>query len=352
MKFEALPLTKKLLWSIGLTMAVTLLVSSAWLFHEVRELMERFVQRAVSDPEKIFEHSEREVFVAIFIPSLIAFSASLFISYLSIRRIVSPLLHLAKHLNEQNVSHLKLFDCQVQTYEIQTISKAFNELIQKMELAFRREKQFTADVSHELRTPIAGIRLHLELLKQDSPNEVEPLIQRLDDMQHSIDQLLTLARIEQRLVTGILTEIDLINEVIRPSLKEFQEILESAQISLVIDVPDVVLLKGEPILLRLLLRNLIENSSRYAHSHSRLEIKVIQVERGVMILLQDEGDGVLNDELQNITQAFKRFDQRGKGVGLGLNIVARIAQIHDAELNIANREDTSGLRVQITFSEK
>lgn len=71
--------------------------------------------------------------------------------------------------------------------------------------------------SHELRTPIAGIRLNLELLEQQSPQEIMPLIARLDSMQRTIDQLLTMARLEQKMVMGLQTPVDLVNDVILPA---------------------------------------------------------------------------------------------------------------------------------------
>lgn len=352
LKFDQYPITRKLLWSIGCALVVSLLISSFWLFHEVRELMEQVVERAATNPQRIFEHSEREVLGAIFVPMLVALLSSLGLTFIVVRQVVDPLMRLAQHLKQQKINHLTPFHTSDKTHEIQTIVNSFNELIQKVELAFIREKQFTADVSHELRTPIAGIRLHLELLESSAPEQIKPLIQRLDQMQHSIDQLLTIARTEQTFVSGSLNEIDLVNDVLLCSYKEFEEILSTNSIQLKVDTPESTKIHGEAVLLRLLLRNLIENSSRYADEHTLLEIRIYSHRDVVCLEILDQGPGVDIAQLESLTKAFSRIDQRGKGVGLGLNIVARIAEIHDAELSINNRVDCSGLLIQLRFKNK
>ena len=116
--------------------------------------------------------------------------------------------------------------------------------------------------------PIAGIRLNLELLALDHPEDINPLIARLDDMQRTIEQLLTMARLEQNMVIGLNNEIDLVTDVLKHAECEFKEILRPVHQSMVLKLPDSARIQGDKTLLMLLIRNLLENCSRYADKNS------------------------------------------------------------------------------------
>ncbi len=351
MKFKLNNLSNKLVFSNGLILLVTLATTSFWLLHEVQELIERALRAAASHPDYLnqVEPFNWEIVAALFVPALVAFVCSLLVSSFSISHIVAPLKKLTQDLKKQNVTHLKLFECHQTNQEVEAITQALNELIEKMQMAFNRERQFTADVSHELRTPIAGIRLNLELLAQDHPEDINPLIARLDEMQHTIEQLLTMARLEQNMVIGLNQEIDLVSDVLKLAEREFKEILWPAHQSLVLKLPDSARIQGDKTLLMLLIRNLLENSSRYADKNSDIDIALIPVGEGWKLTVSDHGTGVDEGKIEALTNAYQRFDMRGNGLGLGLNIVARICVIHHAKLEIKNRQDPSGLQVSITF---
>ena len=99
----------------------------------------------------------------------------------------------------------------------------------------------------------------------------------------------------------------------------------------------------------MLLRNLIENSSRYADPNTCVNIILQEDSDGFHLIVLDAGAGVDETKMDVLTQAFQRFDQRGKGVGLGLNIVARICNLHQAKLNISNNPEPKGMRVEIIY---
>ena len=105
------------------------------------------------------------------------------------------------------------------------------------------------------------------------------------------------------------------------------------------DVPQ----QGEAVLLRLMLRNLLENASRYRPEGSEVAVKMQQDQQQVIIEVWDQGPGIEAAAAEELTQAFRRRDQRYGGSGLGLNIVLRIVQMHRGRLELVNREDRSGL---------
>ncbi len=344
-------LSKRLLLSIGTILFITQGTTIIWLLHEVRELLTR-AWRHSNKANLSLEHFDPlswEALGALIFPALVAFSLSLLVSWILIKRIVSPLNKLTEQLQQRNVEQWQPFESDGRTSEVAEITNALNGLMQKLQQAFARERQFTADVSHELRTPIAGIRLNLELMALEHPQDVAPLISRLDSMQRTIDQLLSMARLEQQMVMGLQTSVDLVQEVILPLQRELAELLEARGMKLSFQLPESVRVVGDKTLLSLLLRNLIENSSRYADSDSMVDISLETEADCCRLVITDVGRGVDEAQIAALTNAFQRFDQRGNGVGLGLNIVARVCALHKATLRIENHQQPHGLKVEITF---
>jgi two-component system sensor histidine kinase BasS len=345
-------LSRRLLVSLGIIIFLTQTVTIAWLLHEDRELLAEVLRR-LGQPESTVHQlhgTNREMLGALLIPTALQFLLSLVAAGFMISWIVAPLKKLTRQLQQRSPDQWQPFDVDGHSAEVVAITGALNGLMQKLQLAFQRERQFTADVSHELRTPIAGIRLNLELLALEHPQEIMPLINRLDGMQHTIEQLLAMARLEQQMVMGLEYRVDLVQDVILPLQHELSELLRSRGQSLVLQIPESMIVVGDKTLLRMLVRNLIENSHRYADSNSAVSIWLLKKNNQTCLMIQDVGAGVDELELVSLTNAFQRFDQRGNGVGLGLNIVARICALHQADLHIENHHDPHGLKVEISFS--
>ena len=89
-------------------------------------------------------------------------------------------------------------------------------------------------------------------------------------------------------------------------------------------------------LLRLMLRNLLENAGRYSPSGTTIEVTLAEVEGGTQVSVIDQGPGIAEAHRQSITEPFRRLDQRYGGSGLGLSIVQRIVQLHRGKLTLEN----------------
>jgi two-component system, OmpR family, sensor histidine kinase BasS len=344
-------LSRRLLVSLGIIIFITQAVTIAWLLHEDRELLSEVLRR-LGQPESTVHQlhgTNREMVAALLIPTALQFLLSLVAAGFMISWIVAPLKKLTRQLQQRAPDQWQPFDVDGHSAEVVAITGALNGLMQKLQLAFQRERQFTADVSHELRTPIAGIRLNLELLALHHPQDILPLINRLDGMQHTIEQLLVMARLEQQMVMGLRSQVDLVQDVILPLQHELSELLGSNRQHLLLKMPASMIVIGDKTLLRMLLRNLIENSNRYADSDSDVSVWLLKKNNRRSLIVQDVGAGVNDVELTSLTNAFQRFDQRGGGVGLGLNIVARVCALHQASLHIENHDDPHGLRIEISF---
>ena len=213
------------------------------------------------------------------------------------------------------------------------MTTALNQLVSRLNLTLDRERLFTADVAHE---PLAGLRLHLELLAKVHGMGVDPLIQRLDQMTTSISQLLQLARVGQSFSAGSYQQVMLLDDVVKPLQDELEAMLAQRQQRLLLTDIEKAVVSGDATLIRVILRNLVENAHRYSPEGSTIRVSV---KAGLMpvMAVEDEGPGIDEAKSGELSKAFVRMDSRYGGIGLGLSIVTRIAQLHDAQF-LHNRQ--------------
>ncbi|ECZ1767929.1 two-component system sensor histidine kinase PmrB [Salmonella enterica] len=223
----------------------------------------------------------------------------------------------------------------------------FNQAYMMHATTLDNERLFTADVAHELRTPLSGVRLHLELLSKTHNVDVAPLIARLDQMMDSVSQLLQLARVGQSFSSGNYQEVKLLEDVILPSYDELNTMLETRQQTLLLpeSAADVVV-RGDATLLRMLLRNLVENAHRYSPEGTHITIH-ISADPDAIMAVEDEGPGIDESKCGKLSEAFVRMDSRYGGIGLGLSIVSRITQLHQGQFFLQNRTERTGTRAWV-----
>ncbi|MBP6116585.1 MAG: two-component system sensor histidine kinase PmrB [Neisseriaceae bacterium] len=344
-------LRRKLLLAIGLIMVLTQIISTLWVWHESQEqvsivLGERLVSRAQNEQ---IQHELAETMVALVVPSALMILLSLLVIFFTINRLTRPLSKLTAALETRSSTHLQPLAGAAGSKEVNAITLRLNQLFERIEVGLDNERRFTADVAHELRTPLAGLRLNLELVGEDALPEKPLLLNRIDQMMVSIEQLLQLARVGQRLRTGHEQAFDMVAEVMVPMQDELLD--DPFPHSLRWDLPDQLLLVGDSGLLYVLLRNLLENARHYAANGTETVVSLTRNGQGQAVLcVTDNGPGVPPEQLTVIGQRFERLDQTRSGYGLGLNIVERICQVHQAQLSLANRSDTHGLVATVRFS--
>lgn len=349
-------LRSRLLLMLATILFVTQSISILWLWHESQEQVVELVKLAQEGGHSLGElqKEERETIEALFIPSLVQGIMSLLVAYVAISWVTRPLARLTRRLMDRSHSNLQPIVMDDTSSEITAVTEALNDLLARLSLAINRERQFSADVAHELRTPLAGIRLNLELLQQEGVAGITPLLERLDGLHRTVEQLLAMARLERNIITGVSGELELTRDVLAPMESECREMLARDQLRLSTQLEPVIL-KGEAALLRTLVRNLLENCGRYAEPHSEVSLRVRRVRETVQgrerewaeLTVQDVGPGVDPQRLVQLTDAYSRLDSRGGGVGLGLNIVARICELHQAQLSFENCYQPRGLRVRV-----
>lgn len=345
------PMRHQLLLAIGLILIVFQLISVFWLWHESKEQIELEVAMLINNHNNVkhIRHEVREAIASLLVPSVVIIGLALYLCLQAVKRITRPLADLQQELDRRTPGNLQPIYLQQTTVEVEAVTKAINQLVENLTQTLDRERLFTADVAHELRTPLAGLKLHLELLEKTQKLSLAPLIQRLDQMTESVAQLLLLARVGQSFSAGSYQQVNLLSDVLEPLKDELETMLEVRAQKLVITEPTpTVTVAGDATLLRLMVRNLVENAHRYSPKSTTITLSLVKDSKP-MLIVQDEGPGIDESKVGELSQAFVRMDSRYGGIGLGLSIVTRIAQLHEAAFFLQNREDTTGTRAWIEF---
>ena len=233
--------------------------------------------------------------------------------------------------------------------EVHSLALAVNELLDAVRRSLSQEKRFVNDAAHQLRTPLAGLVSQSELALQET--ELQPLHERLVKVHagalrsaHLVHQLLSLARTEAEVALHPLDVALLAREVAR----EWTPKALAAQVDLGYEGDAVVLVQGEKLLLREVLNNLIDNALHYAGTGTTLTVRVRRMEDCCWLEVEDDGPGLPEADLPRAFERFWRSSELPGGCGLGLAIVAEIAQRHGGSA-IALALQPHGLIIRIAL---
>lgn len=215
--------------------------------------------------------------------------------------------------------------------EVATLAEAFDRMLERLDRAFTRQRQFVSDASHELRTPLAVLRAQVELLagERDPGRRSEGtrvLLRRVDELARLVDDMLTLASAEG----GQLVEprpIDLADflEDLRRDLPLFGD--RQFELAAVTGT-----LTADPERLTQVLRNLVRNAVTHTAPGGHIKITLRADGDRLEFTVSDDGPGIPSEELEHIFERFRRLDHGSLrdpgGAGLGLPIARAIVEAH------------------------
>lgn len=287
-----------------------------------------------------------EVLEAQLLPWFIGLLAIMVLIIWAIHSGLRPLTQLSQQLINRSAHDTAQLSPQVAT-ELQPLVMALNQLLKKVHTAIEQEQRFTADAAHELRSPLTVLKvqtdllsLHASNLNLDQQKSLQQLHLGIDRTSHLLNQLLLLAKVDPNQHTqpantspinwlaisdALLTSLNLDAREKHIQLKRHITCLEH----------EILPLLGNEVLIKLMLRNLLDNAIRYCPTHSTVTL----VLNHTCVQVIDNGKGVAKEHLQRLTQRFYRpAGQSQTGSGLGLSIVIRIAQLHGLTLILANKQ--------------
>ena len=280
---------------------------------------------------------------------LIVFIISLFIVFISGKIFVSrALTPISKIMSQVGAIGVSTLDARISEGngkdELSQLAQTFNKMLERIESAFKTQKNFIANASHELRTPLTVITGHLEVTLMNARKNEEyrktiiSVLGNIKNLNHISNRLLQLAQASSEFSEADFSLIR-IDEILWQSKKDVLKINDSYHINInfsdSIDDEYKLNVKGNEQLLRTAISNLIDNGCKYSGDHTS-DISINNENNKVIINFSDKGIGISEEELKMIFQPFYRAKNAigTKGHGIGLSLVEKIITLHKGKITV------------------
>ncbi len=263
---------------------------------------------------------------------------------------VNKITQLAQKISEGDI-HRRL-DLDLPNDEIGNLARTFNSMLDRLENAFNKQKQFTSDAAHELRTPLTVMKSIIDVTLNRDRNAEEyksSLIQvreEVDRLAEMVKSLLLISRFDTGRVALSLYPLDLM-DIITNVKNKLISLAEKKKISIELNVKDFFQIQGNEDLLTRLFFNLVENAIKYSPENEKVKITVDyplnendKALAYVLISIEDSGPGIPEEDIGKIFDRFYRVDKarsKAEGTGLGLSIAKQIVKMHNGYIIAENR---------------
>ena len=282
-----------------------------------------------------------EIIKGVILPQFIILPIVLALVWFALTRGLSPLAQLQERIRARRPDDLSPIDTHQVPEEISPLVGSLNDMLGRLSQTIEMQKRFIADAAHQMKTPLAGMRMQSELaLRQLDPDEIRRSLEQLAKSSESatrlVNQLLALARAENEPHAGsAFVTLDL-GEVARETVQDWVQASFAQRIDLGFEPGEAPLpIEGNPLMLREMLSNLIDNALRYTPAGASVTVRVRAEDGQAILEVEDTGPGIAPAERAHVFERFYRIlDNSAPGSGLGLAIVREIAQQHGAAVEL------------------
>nr|WP_315255137.1 ATP-binding protein [uncultured Duganella sp.] len=241
--------------------------------------------------------------------------------------------------------------------EVHPLLLAINRLFGRVRQTMEHEQRFTADAAHELRTPLAAIKTNLQVLKRarsvaERDEFIAGLSTSVDRATRLVDQLLTLEKLDPQSGTDTAPDAGDLADLLREQAEHWQHCCAQQGLALQLDIAAApCALHADS--MRMLIRNLVDNAVRYTPAPGRIAISCGRENGASYLRVADSGPGIPAEMQARVFERFFRLAGAAlPGSGLGLSIVARIAERHRARIQLGAGLDGQGLAVTLFFDQR
>ena len=300
--------------------------------------------------------------IVIFVPLLVV------LVWFITKRGLMPLNKLSETVKQRHYRNLEKLEDDKAPLEVNELLLELNSLFSRLDEAHQRERRFVGDAAHELRTPLASLLIHAENAIDESQfddnlskevraqNQAElqtslySMKKGISRMTHLVNQLLALSRTEGQLDKTQFETLDIAQLCHQAATYEEDKFAQKQQ-TLIMDISDEGMIDANAPLIQSLLRNIIDNAIRYTPEQGKIKLSCHPdpINKKLIITIADSGPGVEAELRSRIKERFYRVVGSGQqGSGLGLSIVDKIVQIHDASWYL-DESEWGGLAIRFEF---
>lgn len=270
----------------------------------------------------------------------------------AVRRGLAPLRSLARLLAARTPQMLAPVELNNPPTELRAVTGALNALFERIAQLLETERRFTADAAHELRTPIAAIAAQAQVAlaatdDAERRHALQQTLQGCDRAARLVQQMLTLARLENQHAQAP-RSVDLA-ALAREVLAGLMPAAGARGQTVSLEAPERCLVQGDDALLRVLLRNLVDNALRHGAAGGEVQLTLVQEGEGWRLCIDDSGPGLAEAECRRLGERFyRKAGTEAPGSGLGWSIVRRIAGVLALQVAAGPSPTLGGLRVAVS----
>jgi two-component system sensor histidine kinase TctE len=297
----------------------------------------------------------REILLSVVAPQILLILIAAAVVWFGIVRGLAPLSGLQRSIASRLERDLSPLRVEQLPGEIQPLLEAINGLLARLDGMLTLQSRFIADAAHQLKTPMAGFSAQLELaLREQDParmrKSLEQLLAEIERLTRLMNQMLSLARNEPDAASSLsLHRLDLHALALDVATSWVPEALKR-RIDLGFEADcETACIDGDPVRLRELLDNLLDNAVRYSREDGHITVRVAAAPRPV-VSVSDDGPAIPVAERRRVFERFHRLlgSPQG-GSGLGLAIAWEIARLHRAEIRLDDDIDGIGNTFSVSF---
>jgi two-component system sensor histidine kinase QseC len=267
---------------------------------------------------------------------------------------LGPLRELVNQIRSRNEDNLDAVNDKNVPKEVSDIVLSLNRLFIRLGKALQRERHITSDAAHELRTPLAAVKLHAELARTSTSAEerdtaLDNVIEGVNRSSHLVHQLLVLARLEPGACQQSTSVIEL-PVLVSDELSGHVKIAAQKNICLLDECEESSMIHGDAPALHIMLRNLLDNAIAYTQEGGTVKVGTTHKDGRVCMYVEDNGPGIAAHDSQRVFERFYRVENHDQpGCGIGLSIVSRVVELHQASIELRTPASGKGLLVDICF---
>lgn len=285
--------------------------------------------------------------------ALLIIGAALIV-WIAVTAALRPLEQLSREMARRNPEDMHPLDPNAPE-EVGALVDALNSFMGRLGSALSGLRNFTGNASHQLRTPMTIVRTQLALASRaDTPDAARSAIAKADDAvvqsERVLTQLMLLARIDEaasRSLTG--DAVADLAEIARDVVADRVMKADAAGVDLGYEGAQDAPARGDDLLLRELLGNLVDNAVAYAGSGATVTVRARRDGDRSALEVEDDGPGIAPDQLGAVRQRFTRATGASPGSGLGLSIVEEITALLGGALHLGPGADGKGLLARVTL---
>ncbi|WP_299874271.1 ATP-binding protein [uncultured Cocleimonas sp.] len=303
---------------------------------------------SISQQTQLRDNIAINTILSVFLPIALLASLMLFIINRILRRQFRSLGKLTKLMDRQDGVNLEKLSENNIPIEISPFVHSINTLLERIEGTINKQQRFIADAAHELRTPLTALSLQVETLSQANETNLgqeslKQLQKSLERLRRLVTQLLDLARLQNE-GEYVVQKVSF-NQIVEDAMADLYLMAEASDIDLgMVRYDENISVNDQQGRLSQLVYNAIDNAIHYSSPGGKVDISLYLEKNKAVFLVEDNGIGIPEVELEQVMQAFYRVNESNKpGNGLGLSISHEISKLLGGEIHLENRT-SGGLR--------